>query len=593
MALRHSLSGRTRWPLLTLLLLVTLVAAGLAGYGAWLRGLTRLDGQLADKLSLTSHVLASEVERLRPLPLMLGEDARLHAALDHASPAAIAAANAYLKQARTLTGADEAYLIGTDGVTRAASNWDEPGSYVGANYGFRPYFLQALTEGTAYYYAIGVTTGRPGVFLSARIGPVGQPLGVAVVKMELDDLELAWTRAGELTAVADADGVIFLASPPGWRFRPLRPLDAASLARIATEQRYGELSLTGATPLPISDGRLTVAGGSDLRVQLAPVSGTDWQALVALPLNTARAEALLVALATAAAGLFISVLAVMLVQRRQILRLRLREADRLEARVEERTRALASEVEERIRTEAELRRTHESLVHAAKLAVLGRMSAAIVHEVGQSLSALDNNLAAAELHAAQGRPERLAPALQRARGMLRRLQGVVARLRGFGSRQVPVELAPVRIAQPLQVAAELVAPRAKELGVALILPGADDAAVIGDAPRLEQVLTNLLLNAIEASARNPAPRRVSVLIAHQANSRAIQITDSGPGIPPELQQVVMEPFFTTRPGEGMGLGLYIVQSLLEQMRGELHLAPAPGGGGMAVVTLPSAPGPAA
>lgn len=587
MAAVLSFRGLNRWPQLALLLAAAAIAAGLAGYGAWLRGIAGLQARLGDKASITGHLLAAEVERLRHLPVMLGEDARLRLALETRSPAQIAAANAYLRRTREVTGADEAYLIAPDGVTLAASNWDEPGSYVGANYGFRPYFRDALRDGIAYYYAIGVTTGRPGAFLSARIGPDNAPLGVAVVKMELDDLELAWTRAGELTAVADADGVIFLASPPGWRFRPLRALDADSLARITAEQRYGELSLAEALPLPIHGGRLAVAGGSDLMLRSDPVAGTDWQLLVALPVTEARIQALLIALVTGTAGLLLSVLAVTWTQRRQILRLRLQEADRLEARVEERTRALAAEVEERGRAEAELRRSHESLIHAAKLAVLGRMSAAIVHEVGQALSALDNNLAAAEAHGARGKPEKLAPALARARAMLLRLQGVVSRLRGFGGRQVPVTPAPVRIGQCLLVATELVEPRRRELGVALTLPEGGPDLVLADGPRLEQVLTNLLLNAIEACARGATPPQVEIATVLVGGRVEISIRDSGPGLPPGQESSVTEPFFTTREREGLGLGLYIVQALLEQMQGELAFA-TDGPGATAIIRLPAA-----
>ncbi|GGE16043.1 two-component system, NtrC family, C4-dicarboxylate transport sensor histidine kinase DctB [Gemmobacter megaterium] len=568
--------------------LVSVLAAGAAGMASWRNGLGALDARLEDRLSITAHGLGSEVERLRHLPRVLGEDPRLWAALDRPGDAsAVAAANGYLQRMRDLTGADEVYLVAPSGLTLAASNWNEPGSFVGMNYSFRPYFLQAMRQGAAHYYAIGVTTGRPGAFLSARLGPADAPGGVAVVKMDLGGMEAAWSRAGELAAVADADGVVFLSSVPGWRFRPLAPLDPQRLDRIAQEQRYAGLSLAEAEPLPVEDRVMSRAGQGQVRLGFGMVPGTDWRLLQALPMAEARTQALLVAAVTAAAGFLLSAFALVVMQRRQILRLRLVEADRLEARVEERTRELAAEVEERRRAEAELRRTQESLIHSAKLAVLGRMSAAIVHEVGQSLSALDNNLAAAELHGARGAADRLAPALGRSRSMLRRLQGVVARLRGFGSRQVPVALGPVGLEPVLTVAAELVQPRARELGARLDLPRAALPAVQGDGPRLEQVLTNLMLNALEATARADRPRRVVVAVAGGPDAVEITITDTGPGIPPELLDDVMEPFVTTRTGEGLGLGLYIVQSLLEQMQGSLRFG-TDATGTTATVRLPVA-----
>ncbi|MFT3688698.1 sensor histidine kinase [Paenirhodobacter sp.] len=573
--------------------LAVLAVAGLSGMATQQWALARLDRQLEDRFSITAHVLAAEVARLRHLPRVLGEDSRLWQALDAPrDPDRLGAANDYLRRARDLTDADEAYLIGTDGVTIAASNWNEPGSFVGFDYGFRPYFREAIAAGEAYYYAIGITTGRPGAFLSARIGPASAPRGVSVVKMEFTQLESAWTRAGETTFVVDAEGMVFLSAVPEWRFRPLAALPPQTIARLTAERRYAGLALEGARPLPIRGDRLTSAGGA-MRLRLGPVAGTDWRLAVALPLAPVRDQAVLAAVFAGAAGALLAVLTVALRQRRQILRLRLDEADRLEARVEERTRALAQEIEERRRTEEKLLHTQESLIHAAKLAVLGRMSAAIVHEVGQSLSALDNNLAAAGLHGRSGDAARLATALDRARAMLRRLQGVVARLRGFGSRQVPVALVPVALAPVIQTAAELVRPSARDTGVELTLPVGDLPPLIGDAPRLEQVLTNLMLNGVEAAARAPAPRAVRVSAARAGGVVEITITDTGPGLPEALHDTVREPFFTTRGAEGMGLGLYIVQSLLEQMRGSLRYAPGPEGRGTsAIVTLPAPEEPA-
>lgn len=576
---------------LLLAVAVTLAATGLAGWESYRRGIAALDRSLADRHSITADGLTAEIERLRYLPRILGEDPRLHALL--AAPGdihAVAAANAYLKAARGVTGADELYLVGSDGITLAASNWNEPGSFLGMDYGFRPYFRGALKGGTAQYYAVGVTTGRPGAFLSARIDAV--TTGVAVAKMELGALEIAWARAGELTAVADPDGMVFLASQPGWRFRPLSPLGPENISRIEAERRYPSTLLSRAAPLPIDGLSLFHPEAGVLRIYTGPVRGTDWTLLVALPTEEARRTALLTALVTGSLGALLSAGTVALAQRRQIIRIRLRQAADLEERVQARTRELAAEVEERRRAEQELLQTHERLVHAAKLAVLGRMSTAIVHEIGQSLSALDNNLAAAQAHGDAGRRERLAAALGRSRGMVGRLQGVVSRLRSFGRRQVSVTPETVPLAPVLATAVEIVTPRARELGVQFALPDDPMPSVRGDGPRLEQVLTNLLLNAIDATGRTPPPRRVSLSTTRTGEGVLVEIADTGPGLPPGAEGLI-EPFVTGEPGQiggqGLGLGLSIVQSLLEQMQGELLLANDPDGtGGLVTIRLPAA-----
>lgn len=564
-----------RRPLITMLL-ASIIAAALAGALSWRSGMARLDAALADRHSITAHMLSAEIERLRHLPLVLAEDPRLAAAVGPApSPSAIATANAYLKRIRHATAAEEAYLIGPDGITRAASNWNEEGSFLGMNYGFRPYFLDAISEGQGKYYAVGVTTGRPGLFLSARLPAEGPAQGVAVVKVALSQMEIAWSRAGEISAVADPDGVIFLSSAPHWRFRPLAPLSQEAALEIAAEQRYSGLDIDAAAPLPIQGARLSAEETAPLRLRKGPVQGTDWQLVVALPTSDVRLYAVLIALIAASAGFLFSVFSVALWQRRQISHLRMAQTQQLEARVEERTRALAQEIEERTRAQDELKRTHESLVHAAKLAVLGRMSSAIVHEVGQSLSALDNSLAAAALHGQSGAAARLETSLARARGMVGRMQGVVTRLRNFGGRQTPVTLRRTAVGPVLATAAEIVTPRAKELGCKITLPHTPLPDILADAPRLEQVITNLLLNGVEATARNDAPRHVEARVLRQEGRVAISIQDSGPGIPADLRATLTDPFVTSHQG-GLGLGLYIVQSLLEQMNGKLEFSQGAG-----------------
>ena len=573
-----------------LILAIALPIATGGGWISWHYGLGRLDQQLSDRLTFSSHVLASEMERLGHLPRVLAQDQRLQAALQNpGEPEQVLHANQTLQLLRGLTDADEAYLVGGDGITIAASNWNEPGSFIGMDYGFRPYFVEAMEKGEASYYAIGVTTGKPGAFLSARFDAPLLPPGLAVVKMDLSPVEATWARAGEITMVSDSDGMIFLSSGSPWRFRPVARLEEQARVRLEREQRYVGVDLTKAAPLPIEGPWFFPENGGRLRLLQGEVPGRDWQMLVALPVAPVLANALLLAALSGAAAALGAFGLVIFQQRRQILRLRLIEADRLERAVRQRTSELAQEVEERRRTEDALRRTQEGLVHAAKLAVLGRMSSAIVHEVGQSLSALDNNLAAAELHAAaaEGGAERLPGALSRARQMLRRLQGVVVRLRNFGARQSLVALSPVDPRPPLIMAAEIVMPRARELGVTIHLPEGDLPWLRADGPRLEQVLSNLLLNAVEACAGSPVEdRRVTADVRALPHGQAeIRVFDTGPGFAAELQDQLGQPFMTHGKGaEGFGLGLYIVQNLLEQMEGSIRFGRNPGGKG-AMVTL--------
>ncbi|MFN3276174.1 MAG: ATP-binding protein [Paracoccus sp. (in: a-proteobacteria)] len=579
--------------LAVLLGLVALLAAG-AMLAARQAGLARLDDELQRRLTLTRHAVATQIERYRYLPAVVAEDARIRAALDGGP---VDDANRYLRTARDLSVVDEIYLLDASGRTLAASNFSEPGSFVGHDYSFRPYFRQAIAQGEGRYYAVGVTTGVPGYFLASRIGPAQAPVGVAVAKVDMSDLPRTWARAEQDIALADDLGVVFLSGQSGWTYRPLDPLDAAALDLIGAERRYAGLEIAGAAPL-----RPDLAQA--LRLAETGLEPDGWRIVAALPLAGVAAQARLIGAVAALTGLLGAALGLGLWQRRQLIRMRLDQNAVLERRVAERTEALAREIDERRRAQHELRQTHESLVHAAKLAVLGRMSSTIVHEVSQPISALDSTLAAAELHLAAGRDARAVASIGSARDLLVRMQKMVRNLKRFGARQRPEPPEPVDMAAVLTASAEVLAPRLRELGQSLVLdlpPGLP--AVRGHAIRLEQVATNLILNAAEAAAAAEAtetaaetapetaapgasdPLRASLSLG--TDGLRLVIADRGPGIDPDMHERIMEPFFTTRlSGEGLGLGLSITRSILEQAGGRLVFRPRDGGGTLTEVELP-------
>src|SRR5690606_32541714 len=140
----------------------------------------------------------------------VGEDARIRAvAGPDRSEAALAAANSYLETIVREAGPADLYVLDEHGVTLAASNHATPESFVGQDYSFRPYFRNAMRKGEGRYYAIGVTTRKPGYFLASRIDIAGKPPIVVVVKADLSPLELAWEAAGVQTAIADQWGIVF------------------------------------------------------------------------------------------------------------------------------------------------------------------------------------------------------------------------------------------------------------------------------------------------------------------------------------------------------------------------------------------------
>ncbi|WP_304616296.1 sensor histidine kinase [Paracoccus sp. (in: a-proteobacteria)] len=567
-------------PRLALLLVLVAGASLAAGSLARQGGMARLDAELQGRVALAGHAIETQIERYRYLPAVIAEDARILDLLaEPGGPAG--AANAYLRIARELSGADELYLLDARGVTLAASNHAEPGSFVGHDYSFRPYFIDAMAAGEGRYYAIGVTTGVPGYFLASRVEGSRGALGVAVAKVDMAGLAAAWEGAGQEIGLADDLGIVFLSGRADWVYHPLDPLSDTALARIGAERRYDGLDIAVAPPL-------RAALAEDLRLAEGVLEADRWRIVAGLPVAPVEAQARLVAAATALAGLLTSALGVGLWQRRQLIRVRLNQNAELERRVAERTEALAREIDERRRAQEDLRRTHESLVHAAKLAVLGRMSSTIVHEVSQPLSALDSTLAAAELHLAAGRRDKAAASIASGRAMLVRMQKMVRNLRRFGARQRPEPPEAVDLAQVVAGSAEILAPRLRELGQSVVLDLPEELPPVrGHALRYEQAVTNLILNAAEANAAEGSSEPLHVGLALGQDGLRLQIADRGPGIAPGMESRIREPFFTTRlSGEGLGLGLSITQGILDQAGGRLGFRPRPGGGTLTEVELP-------
>lgn len=228
----------------------------------------------------------------------------------------------------------------------------------------------------------------------------------------------------------------------------------------------------------------------------------------------------------------------------------------------------------------------ESLIHAAKLAALGRMSAAIVHEVSQPLSALDNTLAATAIHAERDARAEVQRNLTSARSLLRRMQRTIKHLKTFSSRRDATPPQSVDANLAIETAIDIVEPRAREHGVEIAYErGTSLPQVSGDAIRIEQVLINLLLNAVDASVA-AGQGRIDVGAEISGNSLRISVSDMGQGISPEVRQRLFEPFFTTKTtGEGLGLGLSISKTIIEEFGGKLNLLPLEAGGTQASIEL--------
>jgi len=262
--------------------------------------------------------------------------------------------------------------------------------------------------------------------------------------------------------------------------------------------------------------------------------------------------------------------------------------DELKARVTEATAELDHRYQEVQRLNETLFRLQRDLSHAERLALAGRMMAEVAHEVGTPLHSVAGHLELLrkDLPAATMAGD-VGWRLQIIETQLHRVSEIIARLLAVTRRDAGAP-APVDVEHLVAETAELVRPPLAAAGLALDLAVEPDLpAIQGFAPQIQQVLLNLLTNAIDAS---PPGGRIAVTVRTRPSGREVEIAirDAGPGIPPEQRQRIFEPFFSTKPpGQGTGLGLFIATKIVQDHRGRLEVDSAVGQGTAFRLVLPS------
>lgn len=547
------------------------------------------------QLQLMAPTLESVLERFETLPFVLSVQSDVIQALARPSDArALERVSRNLQSIQGQAKVSAIYLLAPNGDTLAASNWDQAVSFVGKNFAYRPYFRAAAGGNAGRFYGIGNTTSEAGYFIAQPVRVDGIVTGVVVVKISLTEFEHTWNSSETPIVLADRRGVVLLSNRAEWKYHSLQPLTPQTQHELASTQQFFGQAVT-----PLSALGASARAGFGLSVS-QPVGRLDWQLMLFPPAarvaRIASLWALAATLALACAGTLIWAAH----QRRRRLEERLAarralvQATRdLDLQLELRTRELNqtnTDLEARYarlkQTEHALRSTQNELIQAGKLAMLGQMAAGITHELNQPLAAIRAFADNAHTFLERGQAPQASANLLHISAASARMGAIIGQLKGFARKSETVTA--VDLGRAVEASAFLLHGEFMRHDVALDLPAGTAAPVLvaGDPVRTEQVLINLLRNALDAVI-GATQRLVVVRLERERGAAVVRISDSGDGISELVSAHLFEPFFTTKPsGQGLGLGLAISSSIVQAMDGQLTAQNHAGGGAEFILRLP-------
>ena len=602
--------------LLTVLMLVLMLGCGYAGYHlSKAFGIRALAENGERQLELNARAVESEITKYTYLPSLLELEHSVGRLLQAPTPYRRQQVNAYLEGLNQRSGSLAVYVLDTAGRVLATSNWREPSSFLGEDLSFRAYFQDAVQGKPGRFYGIGSTTGEPGYYLAHGLRQGERIIGVAVVKVRLDSLEQRWQRARLEAYVSDENGIIILSSDPARRLKAVHPLGPNTRERLARSLQYHWWALEELQPLArraLGDGIEQVsfaanqAAGQapeaiDYLSQTRPLDDTPWHLTLLTPLQDQHRAAMSHAILAAVALALLAFLLIAWNERRKVIATRLaaREAleqanNELERKITERTadlqasnQRLQAEVRERQQAETTLRQAQDELVQAGKLAVIGQMSTSIAHELNQPLAALRTLSGNTVRFLQRGALDVASSNLQTINELVDRMGKITGSLRAFARRSDAGGEASLN--QAVDAALLLLQPRQGHRALQIhrnYLHEQADTRLAIDQIRLEQILVNLIANALDAMGEQE-DRQLWLNGRDEGARYLLTVRDNGPGIAPDARVHLFEPFFTTKPGEkGLGLGLTLSASLAAAASGSLTVQHPESGGTAFELSLP-------
>ncbi len=520
------------------------------------------------RLALYSGNLLSELRQNAIVPQLLARDAELIGALNSAD---------YTASTRRLIsfveeiGAASLMLLDIDGRTVAATDRNR----LGSSHRSEAFFVDALRSNATIFTVTERETGAYGFFYSRRVQSGSDVLGVIVVEVDLQKFGRAWAGISDAVIVTDSTGTIILTTEPRWRGRT----ESEALAR-QTPQNAIQRAIQATADWTALPPDAYLQGEAVMRLEnRIPFRGWRMASFTTYASVRERVNGVL-ALEIMGFAILLA-LTFYALNRRTALRMALFQRESAELR--SLNAALQREIAERKRVQETLAVAEQTLEQSSKLAALGEMSAAVSHELNQPLAAMKTYLAGARLLLRRNRPEEALSSFGRIDDLIERMGGITRQLKSY-ARKGQEELSPVDMGDALASSLVMMEPqlRQRQVQITRILPE-QRVEVMGDRLRIEQVMVNLLRNAIDATKSERDPKVEIILSAGE--TATLTVRDNGPGI--EDLDSLFEPFYTTKqPGDGVGLGLAISSGIVTDLGGRLTARNGQAGGAVFEMQLP-------
>ena len=520
------------------------------------------------RLALYSGNMVSELQRNSIVPRLLASDAELIGALN---------SNDYQRTSQRLLsfvdeiGAAAILLLDSDGLVVAATNRNR----LGETQRNLPHFREAARASQTVFTTHKQDTDVYDFAYSRKILSNNKPLGVIVVEVDLRKFQSAWAGISDAVIVAAAGGQILLATENSWVGLPEREALALRSAPSAIDR-----AIQATQDWTVLSADAYMQGKAVMRQEIqVPFRGWNMVLFTTYGGIRQRVNAVL-ALEIMGFSIFLA-LAFYQLSRQTLTRALFFQQESVDLR--QLNIRLQREISERKKVEKNLEVAEQTLAQSSKLAALGEMSAAVSHELSQPLAAMKTYLAGAKLLLQRKRLEEALSSFQRIDDLIGRMSAITRQLKSY-ARKGGEELVPVDVRMAVNGALEIMEPQLKSRQISLskTMPSAP-VMILGDQLRLEQVVVNLLRNALDAISAVPTPEIELLLLGGETAS--LTVRDNGEGIS-DLDDL-FEPFFTTKkPGDGVGLGLAISSGIITDLGGRLVARNSEATGAVFEVTLP-------